>query len=100
MRQQLGYRPILPDHLEGQTPVLGAYGPTGLTQLGYQYQPSSYDTDASFHMSPLQPTMSDLGMCSHGHAERLFPQSNAGTDNSETQALNDLHEGIGDSHDL
>ena len=58
-----------------------------------------YNTDASFQMPSLPPTMSLLGLSSHGHVERLFAHSSASMDNSETQGLEDLHGGIGATHD-
>ncbi|XP_062173324.1 uncharacterized protein LOC133878802 isoform X2 [Alnus glutinosa] len=94
---------------EGQTPVRpGAYGHTSLTQLGYEYQPASYDTDASFHLSHMPSTMKEVGVCSPSHVARLFPHSSSGADDSETQPLDnsqtqapdDLHGGAGDTHDV
>jgi len=43
--------------------------------------------------------MNELGMCSHGHVEQLFPHSGAGTDDSKAQALDDLDGRVGGTHD-
>jgi len=94
---------------EGQTPVCpGAYDHTSLNQLGYQYQPVSYDTDASFHLSHMPSMMREVGVCSPSHVARLFPHSSSSADDSETQPLDDsqtqapedLHGGTGDTHDV
>ena len=122
MRQQPGYRLVFPNLVEGQTPMRHNYifntedilvyageldtpvpRPTHLTcltQLGYHYTPTSYGTFESIPMPSMLPTMSELGLCSHGHLDRSsLPHSSTYMNDSETHAKVDLDDETNDRQD-
>jgi hypothetical protein len=74
MMQQIGYRPVLPSY---QIVVSNSYSQEGIAQMGYMDHTLTYD-DAD--------------------VKRLYSHNEADVDDSETQAPDDLHGGIGATH--